>query len=179
MKDIEVFKLYVDVYEMCKDTPLQDQAYKCLQYRQKGAEWVVFGSYLHPAVLYDVQVRRALIIIDGEPIFPGNSLYHIDKDSGEEVVSVIKDYNPHGDYLVVDRNTTWREWRGVVYTKPKTQKNRLFSLNGQMLPSPIKTREGSWEVTFDNMSFYFKTKYEANIVSNAIIRLLIEARDGS
>ena len=104
--------------------------------------------------------KFAVAILEGKPVFIGDTVCH--KQSGiERIISA-------GD-LVDDfeDNFTWKQ------PKPK----RTFTLNGVELPCPMCHSVMAHPLDISGRVFYFKSPQDRNYVFNAILNVLIEARN--
>lgn len=69
MNTDDLFRLYDEVTEICRGTDLHNKPYKCLQYRKEGRDWVTFDNPINLKVIEGTEIRRAIRVLDGKPIF--------------------------------------------------------------------------------------------------------------
>jgi len=152
MKTEDLYLEYARVIKMCEGTEVKPR--DCVKF--SGLD--IFGD--HPA--FDCvpnDYEFAVAILEGKPVFIGDTVFH--KQSGiERIINT--------SYLVKDfeDNFTWQQ------PKPK----RAFMLNGVELPCPDKeSRLHPFDIS--GRVFYFKSPQDRNDVFNAILNMLIEARN--
>lgn len=144
----EKYVEYARVINMCKGTKFENEPWKCIR-RESEVEYTG-----HPVFGNEFELKFAVAILEDEPLFVGDRLYH--KDSGREIF-VRNIENPS------DVNKFTR-------TPPK----RTFTLNDAELPRPVKDNFGlsDCRLKFYGKKYYFKTIEDRDKVACAIKNLL-------
>lgn len=109
---------------------------------------------------YSNEYELAVAILEGKPVFIGDTVYH--KQSGIE--RIVNTSELSDDF---EDNFTWQQ------PKPK----RTFMLNDVELPCPMWHSVMAHPLNISGRVFYFKSPQDRNDVFNAILNVLIEARN--
>ena len=153
MKREDLYLEYARVIKMCEGTEVKPR--DCVKF--SGLD--IFGD--HPA--FDCvpnDYEFAVTILEGKPVFIGDTVYH--KQLGAEVTISTSDLVDDFEY-----NFTLQP------PKPK----RTFILNGVELPCPMCHSVMAHPLDISGRVFYFKSPQDRNDVFNAILNMLIEARN--
>jgi len=159
MNTNDLYLEYARVIKMCEGTELEDTPWRIIQWRNipNGAsKWECFTTHpdfgrLDP----QTEVRFAVAVLEGRPVFVGDTLW-------------IKD--GHGFTVEDDLHIDHR----IMSWTPPTPK-RTFTLNGAELPCPGNTNHYGFYCA--GKFFGFHSVCDSEMVSDAIINLLTEARD--
>ena len=156
MKTEDLYLEYARVIKMCDGTEVNP--WKCI--RGKGDYFSDFNT--HPEFKSNPDgYEFAVTILEGKPVFIGDTVYH--KQSGIE--RIINTSELSDDF---EDNFTWQQ--------PKPKPKRAFMLNGVELPCPDKeSRLHPFDIS--GRFFYFKSPQDRNDVFNAILNMLIKARN--
>lgn len=185
---IDLYREYVRCADMCDEynekhkTNIQPR--ECVQLKSATGKWVVCFSLNEPDFfeLLDHKIRFAVAVIDGRPVFVGDTVY-----SPEGI-----EYRADEDHLTVmeGENEGWNlAFEGAEmrkFTRDKPKKPRTFTLNGVELPCPEKEQSehkvaihisGSCRPTFPDLRIYFKTGGSACDFYNGLRKILLEAKN--
>ncbi len=142
----DLYREWARVLDMCEGTEV-DPNTCCSYHGDRGSGSCMF---LDDPENYEF----AVAILEGKPVFVGDKLYHIDGN---------------GSYFTVDRTTV--RFNGLTWNPP----NRTFMLNGVKLPCPIRGSVGV-HLGFSGKDYFFASVDDRNKVSQAIIKILDEAK---
>ena len=146
MKKSDLYRELARVIDMCEGTGVDPKF--CWKYE---------GENINGMPYFDSEFEQyefAVAILEGKPVFVGDKLYHIDGN---------------GSYFTVDRTTV--RFNGLTWNPP----NRTFMLNGVKLPCPIRGSVGV-HLGFSGKDYFFASVDDRNKVSQAIIKILDEAK---
>lgn len=157
---IDLMREYVRVADMCKGTPLEDRPWECV--------WLDGGTIMESedqfqrAILAGCNVKFALAILEGKPVFVGDKLW----------------WSSTNSFISVEDTETFRQVREPFWSWTTSTPKRTFMLNGVELPCPDKNAEQSnyvFQINGERFRFFKKDDYD--LVRFAICWMLTEARD--
>lgn len=154
MKRSDLFREYARVIDMCEGTSVAVE--DGIKYRGKLMSEIV-DEELSLFVHHPEQYEFALAILEGKPVFKGDEVYFDNNrgafkwDFGDMVT----------DYIEV-----------LTWAKPRT-----FTLNGEVLPCPREKQDINWSFNLESRLFYFDSAAERDKVRDAILRMLIDAKN--
>lgn len=154
MNQNDLYIEYARVIEMCKGTVLEDKPWVCIKNEGRFVDHPYFDM---PPEFYEF----AVAILEGRPVFPGDILC----------------FKPSGSEYVASKHTTASAVSDMTWQPPKPK--RTFMLNGVELPCPVDWRESSNGdvAVIDGEIFWFKTRMDADLVSDTLSKIFREARD--
>lgn len=181
---IDLYKEYVRCADMCIEyndkhktnvTPRE-----CVQLKSATGEWVGCFSLNEPdfVELLEHKVRFAVAIVEGRPVFVGDTVY----DKLLEHPLIVE----NGDSLIYGTCLRFNEldWDKISWNPPKKQ--RTFTLNGVELPIPRKEFSQNkvhlhmvdyrHPMVYEEI-FFFETIDEAVEFYDGLRNILRDARD--
>ena len=159
MKTEDLYLEYARVIKMCEGTSAKP--WDCI----KGKNGYYFCNFnTHPEFTSNPdKYEFAVAILEGKPVFVGDKIFNIISD---RFITVQPEDAFANISPVLSKVYSW---------KPPKQK-RTFMLNGVELPCPDKeSRLHPFDIS--GRVFYFKSPQDRNDVFNAILNMLIEARN--
>lgn len=181
---IDLYREYVRCADMCDEYnrihKTNIQAHECVQLKSATGEWVSYFSLNEPdfSELLDHKVRFAVAIVEGRPVFVGDTVY--DKLLSHPLTVENGDSLIYGTCLRFDE----LDWDKISWNPPK--KRRTFTLNGVELPCPGKEQSenkvviyisGSCRPTFPDLRLYFETGGSACDFYNGLRKILLEVKN--
>lgn len=192
MNTNDLYLEYARVIQMCKGTELEHETGKCVRWKWKSTDkWFYIEHQGHPNfngfTITMVDVDFAVAVLEGRPVFINDRIYAqspnydmldgaiVTRTAHGNLVAQFDDGKQIKIYGFDNGLETYFTWEPPAPPTPK----RTFTLNGLELPCPKpKFKQGTdWTFDISGYLFGFDTKEECDLVYQAIIKLLTEARD--